>query len=146
MESSDARILRGAAIPTGVAGVTAIVISTLAAGSKGSLGAAIGAAVVIVFFTISVVVVNYAAKISPQTMMTAGLMSYAVKFIAVLGLVIALSDVTFWNPKAFAWTVVALTLVWIMSETRALLQTRVIELAPGKEVAKSADDRAGQSS
>jgi ATP synthase protein I len=146
MESSDARILRGAAIPTGLVGVIAIVISLLTTGSKGALGAVIGVAVVIVFFTISVLVVNYTAKISPQTMMTAGLMSYAVKFLAVLGLVIALKNVTFWNPRAFAWTVVVLTLVWIMAETRALLQTRVIELAPGKEIAKSADDRADQSS
>jgi ATP synthase protein I len=146
METSDARILRGAAIPTGVAGVAAIVISLLAAGPKGSLGAAIGVAVVIIFFTISVLVVNYAAKISPQTMMMAGLLSYAVKFIAVLGLVVALADVTFWNPKAFAWTVVALTLVWITAETRASLQVRVIELAPGKEPAKSASDPNGPSS
>ena len=138
MESSDARILRGAAIPTGLAGVAAIVIGLLVAGSKGALGAAIGLAVVIVFFSISVFVVNYTAKISPGTMMMAGLLSYAVKFIVVLGLVIALHDVTFWNPKAFAWTVVALTLIWIMAETRATLQVRVIELAPGKEPAKSA--------
>jgi ATP synthase protein I len=138
MESSDARILRGAAIPTGVAGVLAIVISLLAAGSKGALGAAIGTAVVIAFFTISVAVVSYTAKISPQTMMMAGLLSYAAKFIVVLGMVIAFRDVTVWSPKTFAWTVVALTLVWVMGETRASLQVRVIELAPGKEHAKSA--------
>jgi ATP synthase protein I len=138
MESSDARILRGAAIPTGLVGVAAVVISLLTAGSKGALGAAIGAAVVILFFTISVVVVTYTAKISPQTMMMAALLSYAVKFIVVLSMVIALRDVTFWSPKAFAWTVVALTLVWIMGEARASLQVRVIELAPGKEPAKSA--------
>jgi ATP synthase protein I len=138
MESSDARILRGAAIPTGLAAVAAIVVSLLAAGAKGALGAAIGAALVILFFTISVAVVSYTAKISPETMMMAGLLSYAVKFIVVLALVIAFRHVTLWNPKAFAWTVIALTLAWIMSEARASLQVRVIELAPGKEPAKSA--------
>jgi len=138
MESSDARILRGAAIPTGVAGVLAIAASLVLAGSKGALGATIGAVVVLAFFTISVVVVSYTAKISPQTMMMAGLLSYAAKFVIVLAVVLALRDVTFWNPKAFAWTVVALTLVWIVAETRTSLQVRVIELAPGKEPAKSA--------
>jgi ATP synthase protein I len=37
MESSDARILRGAAIPTGVAGVVAIAASLVVAGPKGAL-------------------------------------------------------------------------------------------------------------
>ncbi|MGI8328952.1 hypothetical protein ACRYCC_03245 [Actinomadura scrupuli] len=138
MESSDARILRGAVIPTGVAGVVAIAASLVTAGSKGALGAAIGAVVVVAFFTISVVVVSYTAKISPETMMMAGLLSYAAKFIVVLAVVLALRDVTFWNPKAFAWTVVGLTLVWIVAETRTSLQVRVIDLAPGKEPAKSA--------
>jgi ATP synthase protein I len=102
--------------------------------------------VVMAFFTISVVVVSYTAKISPQTMMMAGLLSYAAKFLIVLAVVLALRDVTFWNPKAFAWTVVALTLVWIVAETRTSLQVRVIELAPGKEPAKSAGSTPDQDS
>jgi ATP synthase protein I len=138
MESSDARILRGAVIPTGLAAAAAIVINVLAAGPSGALGAVIGAAVVILFFTISVVVVSYTAKISPQTMMLAGMMSYGVKFVVVLGLVVAFRHTTVWNPRSFAWTVIALTMVWVVAETRASLQVRVIELAPGKEPAKSA--------
>jgi ATP synthase protein I len=130
MESSDARILRGAAIPTALAGVVAALISLLVAGPKGALGAVIGLVVVVVFFSISVFVVNWAAKISPQTMMAAALLSYAVKLVATFALIAALNGVTVWNPRAFAWTVIALVLVWILSEALVTVRSRTPYVEP----------------
>ncbi|HEV7934687.1 MAG TPA: hypothetical protein VGP70_20555 [Actinomadura sp.] len=124
MQSSDVRILRGAAIPTGLVGVVAVVLSLLIAGPKGALGAAIATAVVVVFFTISHVAVAYAAKVSPQTMMLAALASYLLKILAVMLLISALNRVTVWNPRAFAFTVLALIATWISAEIRTTLRTR----------------------
>lgn len=144
MESSDARILRGAAIPTAVAGVVAAVIGLLAAGPKGLLGAAFGVVVVLVFFGISVLVV---ARISRQLLMQAALLSYAVKLIVLFGLIIAVKNVGFMDPKAFAWTVIGLTLVWIMAETRVTLSIREPYVQPFSDSttrpkeADPADDR-----
>ncbi len=133
MESSDARIFRGAAIPTALAGVLAALISVLLAGPKGLFGSLIGLAVVVAFFSISMIAVNWAAKISPQTMMAAALLSYAVKLLGMFALIALLNDVTVWNARAFAWTVIALTLVWILSEARATIKLREPYVVPDGE-------------
>jgi ATP synthase protein I len=124
MQSSDARILRGAAVPTGLVGVAAVLLSLLIAGPKGALGAAIAAAVVISFFTVSHLAVSYAAKVSPQTMMLAALASYVLKILAVMILITALNRVTVWNPRVFGWTLLVLVLTWLAAEIRTTLTTR----------------------
>ncbi|WP_258572508.1 hypothetical protein [Actinomadura parmotrematis] len=124
MHSSDARILRGAAIPSGLAGIAAIAVALLLGGAKGALGAAIGTVVVLVFFSISVVAVSYASRISPQMMFAAAAFSYIAKVLVMLVLVAAFQDVTAWNPAAFAYTVIALTLVWIGAEIRHTVKTK----------------------
>ncbi|MCO5993940.1 hypothetical protein [Actinoallomurus rhizosphaericola] len=124
MHSNDARILRGAAIPTGIVGLVAIAAGLVLAGSKGALGSAIGAAVVIAFFTLGVLVVSYVTKISQQLMLMAGLLSFLIKFIAVFALIAAFKGVTAWNAHAFGWTVIALTLVWLAAETNATINAK----------------------
>ncbi|TDC55081.1 hypothetical protein E1281_14450 [Actinomadura sp. KC345] len=124
MQSNDARMLRGAAIPTSVAGVGAVLIGLVAAGAKGALAAALATVVVIAFFSISALVVSWAGKISPQTMMLAALASYMVKILAVMVLVTIMDGVTIWNTKVFGWTVIALALIWIAAEFRVALQQR----------------------
>ncbi|TDC98101.1 hypothetical protein [Actinomadura sp. 7K507] len=124
MQSNDARMLRGAAIPASVAGVGAVLIGLLAAGSKGALAAALATVVVIAFFSISALVVSWAGKISPQTMMLAALASYLVKILAVMVLVTIMDGVTIWDTKVFGWTVIGLALLWIAAEFRVALQQR----------------------
>lgn len=131
MHRHDARILRGAAIPTAVAGVLAAVVATLVAGPKGAIGAAIGVVIVVAFFAVSLFAVTYAARISPMVMMQAALLSYVVKILALVGLVAVLRDVTIWHPQAFAWTVIGCTLVWIAGEVRAFLKEKILYVEPG---------------
>ncbi|MFG2091639.1 MULTISPECIES: hypothetical protein [unclassified Spirillospora] len=124
MQSNDARMLRGAAIPTAAAGVGAVVIGLMVAGGKGALAAALAAVVVIAFFSISALVVSWAGKYSAQTMMLAALASYMVKILAVMLLVTSMDGVTIWNTKVFGWTVIGLALLWIAAEFRVALQRR----------------------
>lgn len=131
MQSSDARILRGAAIPTGLVGVAIILVSLLVAGTKGALGAAIGLAVVVVFFSISVIAVSYASKISPAAMMPAALGSYLIKLVAMFALIALLAGVDVWNTRAFAWTVIVLTLVWTFAEARTSFKHKHLTVEPG---------------
>jgi ATP synthase protein I len=130
MHSSDARILRGAAIPSVLAGLVAAAVSLVLAGGEGALGAAIGAVVVIAFFSISVLAVSYASRISPQAMFGAAVFSYIVKIFGMFALVIAFEGVTAWHPRAFAWSVIALTLVWIGAEIRATVKAKTLYVDP----------------
>ncbi|MCW2941459.1 MAG: hypothetical protein JWN00_4444 [Actinomycetia bacterium] len=144
METLDARILRGAAIPTALAGAVAAVIGFLVTGPKGALGAVIGLVVVIVFFSISVLVVGYIGRRAPQLLLMAGVLSYALKLIILFVLIAAFKHQTIWNPKAFAFTVVALTVVWLMSETRVTLAGRTPYVVPGSGSAGNPDTRLGR--
>ncbi|QKW38760.1 hypothetical protein HUT06_35990 [Actinomadura sp. NAK00032] len=124
MQTSDARMLRGAAIPTSVVGVGAVLIGLLTAGAKGALAAALASVVVIAFFSISALVVSWAARYSAQTMMLAALASYMVKILAVMVLVTTMDGVSIWDTKVFGWTVIGLALLWIAAEFRVVLQRR----------------------
>ena len=58
-----------------------IVLGAVLGGTKGLLGAALGVALVIAFFGISVLVVGRAAKVSPQAMMAAAVGTFLVKIL-----------------------------------------------------------------
>lgn len=124
MQSTDARILRGAAIPTGLAGLVAILAGLLIAGGKGALGSAIGVALVLIFFTLGMLLVSYVSRLSQQLVMVAGLMGYLVKLGAVIALVAAFSHVKAWNAHAFGWTVLSLTIVWLAAEVNATISAK----------------------
>jgi len=131
MQSTDARILRGAAIPTALAGVVAVLAGLLLAGGKGALGSAIGVALVLVFFTLGMLVVSYVSRLSQQLVMAAGLFGYLVKLVAVFALVAALNHVTAWNAHAFGWTVLSLTIVWLAAEVNATINAKTPYVEPG---------------
>ncbi|MFI7126628.1 hypothetical protein ACIBQ1_13115 [Nonomuraea sp. NPDC050153] len=130
MQANDVRVLKSAAIPTFAVGVVAVAVSLLTIGGKGALGAAIGTLLVGVFFSISVVAVSYAARISPQMMAIAAMVSYLVKVVAIMVVLASFRDTTAWNTQAFAWTVVVCTLVWTGFEVRAFMKTKMLYVDP----------------
>jgi ATP synthase protein I len=139
MQSSDARILRGAAIPTCLAGLAAAIICGAVAGSKGVIAAIMATALVMIFFTISLIAVAYAARISPQVMLPAALGSYIIKLLVIFAVLAALENVTIWHPRAFAWTVLALTLVWVFAEARGLIKSKPLYVDEPTSLDRSAD-------
>ncbi|MCD0451325.1 hypothetical protein LO762_19285 [Actinocorallia sp. API 0066] len=124
MDSSGTRLLLGAALPVSLAGVVAVAVGTFVSGLEGALGAALAAAAVIAFFSLSAYVVNWASKISPQTVIIAGLTSYVLKVLAMMILVSAVKGVTVFDTAVFGWTVVGLAVAWIVAEFRITLNTR----------------------
>ncbi|MET9240060.1 hypothetical protein [Nonomuraea sp. NPDC003709] len=130
MQANDVRVLKSAAIPTFAVGVVAVAVSLLTIGGKGALGAAIGTLLVGVFFSISVVAVSYAARVSPQMMAIAAMVSYLVKVVAIMVVLASFRDTTAWNTQAFAWTVVVCTLVWTGFEVRAFMKTKILYVDP----------------
>lgn len=130
MESSDIRILRGAAIPTGAAGLVAMAVGFLAAGGKGAVGAALGTLVVLIFFGISIVAVSYSARSNPQMLMPVAMATYLVKIFAMLGVIVLLRDATWLNGRAFGLTVLACTAVWLTFEIRTFVKTKMLYVEP----------------
>ncbi|GAB3276147.1 hypothetical protein GCM10027589_01610 [Actinocorallia lasiicapitis] len=124
MDSSGTRIISGAALPATLVGVGATAVSAVLAGTKGALGAVFATVVVVAFFTATAYVMTWASKISPQTMMLAGITSYIVKIVALMVIISVAKNVTIWNQIAFGWTVVALALTWIFAEFRIGMQVR----------------------
>ncbi|WP_049561038.1 hypothetical protein [Nonomuraea sp. SBT364] len=139
MQANDVRVLKSAAIPTLGVGAVAVVVSLLVAGGGGALGAALGVLLVAVFFSISVVAVSYAARVSPQMMAIAAMVSYLVKVVVIMAMLVAFRDTTLWNTQAFAWSVVAGTLVWTAFEVRAFMKTKMLYVDPDAKVPGQGD-------
>lgn len=130
MHRYDVAILRSTAVPTFVAGVVLVVASAALAGPRGALGAASGVAVVAVFFTISLVAVAWASRISPFVMMQVAIFSYLVKIVLLGVLVAALANSDVFNTRAFALAVLVSTLVWIGAQMRAFMKLKMLYVEP----------------
>ncbi|MFJ2649721.1 hypothetical protein ACIO1C_23740 [Streptomyces sp. NPDC087420] len=141
MPSNDVRNLLHTAVPTAAAGAIAAVVSGVVAGGKGALGAAVGALIVILFMGIGLVVLERTAKSLPHLFQAMGLMLYTAQLLLLFIFVAAFKNTTLFNPKAFAATLVAATLVWIAAQARAHMKAKILYVEPesskGSEPQKS---------
>ncbi|MFC6082211.1 hypothetical protein [Sphaerisporangium aureirubrum] len=134
MQANDVRALKSAAIPTIVVGLVVVVAAALLAGGAGALGAAIGVALVAVFFTIGLAAVTWAGRVSPQMMMLAAVLGYLVKVILLMVLLSAFREATAFSPRALGWSVVLCTITWTIGEVRAFLKLKMLYVDPSAEV------------
>jgi ATP synthase protein I len=139
MQANDMRLLKGAVIPTALTGLVVVGVAALVAGGKGALGAGIGLLVVSVFFTVGLVVVSYASRVSPMMMMTAAVLSYAVKILAVMAMLKAFEDATAFEPKAFGWAAIVCTLAWTVGEMRGFMKLKMLYVDPEGKVPGQGD-------
>lgn len=134
MQANDVRALKGAAIPTIAVGLVVVVAAAFLAGGPGALGAAIGVALVAVFFTLGLMAVTWAGRVSPQMMMVAAVLGYLVKVIFLVLLLSSFKDATAFSPRALGWSVLLCTIAWTAGEIRAFLKLRMLYVDPGSEV------------
>ncbi|MFD3943575.1 hypothetical protein [Streptomyces sp. NPDC058579] len=137
MPSNDARILLSAAIPAAATGAVAAVISGVVAGGKGAIGAVIGCAVVIAFMGIGLVVLQRTAKSYPHLFQAMGLLLYTTQLLFLFLLMFLLKDTTFFDFKAFAFTTLASTLVWIAAQARAYMKAKIMYIDDPKKPGSS---------
>jgi ATP synthase protein I len=116
MLANYAQIVRRSVLTTAAIGVVMIVISLGVGGTKGLLGAVLGASLVAIFFAISVFAVGRAAKRSPQAMMITALTTYIVKILLLLFFVVRFSDTTVFSSRLFGLTALACILAWTASQ------------------------------
>ncbi|MFE9636230.1 hypothetical protein [Streptomyces sp. NPDC006463] len=130
MRSDDVRSLLQAAVPTAVAGAVAALISGLVVGGKGAVGAVVATLVVILFMGIGFVVLQRTAKSLPHLFQAMGLMLYALQILLLFVFLAVFKNTTLFNPRAFAITLVATTLVWIGAQTRAHMKAKILYVEP----------------
>lgn len=130
MPSIDALVLRRAGGITVLVGIVAAVIGYLADGTKGLIGALIGAVIVLVFFTVGQLIVGSVLRNNPDMAMTVAMTTYLVKIGVLFGLVIVLQGTTAFNTKVFAATIVACTLAWTVAEVWVFSKTKVLYVEP----------------
>ncbi|MER6100326.1 hypothetical protein ABT154_31625 [Streptomyces sp. NPDC001728] len=137
MPSNDARILLHTAVPTAAVGALATVISGVIAGGKGAVGAVVGTLVVILFMGIGQVVLQRTAKSLPHLFQAMGLMLYTAQLLVLFIFLALLKNTTLFDFKAFAFTLLATTVVWVAAQARAYMKAKITYIDPGNTGSKS---------
>jgi ATP synthase protein I len=143
MLAKYAIIIRRAGALTAVAAAIMVAVSTALAGVKGLYGALIGVAIVTVFFGLSVLVVGRAARISPQAMMVAALVTYVVKIVGLAIVVSILHGMTAFSDRALGLTALGCILVWSAAQVITAVKVKMLYVEPEQQPQRSATRRGG---
>ncbi|MFY9867550.1 MAG: hypothetical protein WB688_05120 [Trebonia sp.] len=130
MMATYGRVVRRSAALTGAVAAVCVAVCAALGGAKGLYGALIGVAIVTAFFGISVLVVGRAAKISPQVMMAAAMISYVVKIIGFAIVVILLGKSTAFNGRMLGFTAIICILAWTAAEVVTAIKLRLPYVEP----------------
>ncbi len=133
MLASYGPIARRSAVVAAGAAVIMIVLSALLGGTKGLIGSALGAALVLVFFAISIAAVSRAEKVSPRAMMITALTTYLVKILVLVVLVAKFSTTTAFNGRLFGLTAIVCILVWSGAQVFWSMRLKVLYVEPDGE-------------
>ena len=133
MLAKYATVVRRAGALTAVAAAIMVAVSAAVVGVKGLIGALIGVAIVTVFFGISVVVVGWAARISPPAMMLAAIITYLVKIVALAVVVSALNGTTAFSTRALGFTAIGCILVWSATQVITTIKLKMLYVEPDSE-------------
>ncbi|MDT0307171.1 hypothetical protein RM780_09370 [Streptomyces sp. DSM 44917] len=143
MQSNDARIIRGAAIPTAATGVLAMAIGAATAGLDGAIGAGLGVLVAGSFFALGLMSLGYVGRRWPELFFGAAFLIYTTQMGILLVLLLLLRDAEFLHGRAFAAGVLAGLAVWLAGQVRAHVKVRTPYVEP---VADSASVPSGSAS
>ncbi|MFY9928847.1 MAG: hypothetical protein WAK82_12650 [Streptosporangiaceae bacterium] len=133
MLAKYAIIIRRAGALTAIAAAIMVGVSAALVGTKGLYGALLGVALVTVFFGLSVLVVGRAARVSPQAMMVAAMITYLVKFVALAIVLSALHGVTAFSGRTLGFTALACILVWSAAQAITAIKIKMLYVEPDSQ-------------
>ena len=136
MLAKYATIVRRAGALTAVAAAIMVAVSAALVGVKGLIGALIGVAIVTVFFGISVLVVGRAARVSPQAMMVAAMITYLVKIVALAVIVSTLDGTTAFSTKTVGFTAIGCILVWSVTQVITTIKVKMLYVEPEQQAVR----------
>ncbi|MEW1752433.1 MULTISPECIES: hypothetical protein [Streptomyces] len=139
MQSNDARLLLHALVPTLAIGVIAVAVSAVVAGATGAIGAVVGTVLVVLVMGAGLVVLQQTARKLPQLFQMMGLLLYTVQILLVAVFMITFKDTTLFDTKAFAFTLLGATLVWIAAQTRGHMKEKILYVNPDSADSKKAE-------
>jgi ATP synthase protein I len=143
MLAKYAIIVRRAGALTAAAAAVMVALSAALVGAKGLYGALIGVGIVTVFFGISVLVVGRAARISPQAMMVAAMVTYVVKIIALAVVVSTLHGISGFSDRALGLTAIGLILVWCATQAITAIKIKMLYVEPEQQSPQQPARRGG---
>lgn len=130
MQEHDARILRGAAIPTAAAGVIAMVIAWVMTGVPGIIGAVLGMLLVLGFFAASAYVIALTGEKRPALMLPMAFVVYTTK-VGILAVVLILfRGTTAFDATAFACTALACVIAWLTGQAVGSMKVKQLYVEP----------------
>jgi ATP synthase protein I len=129
-DSIDKLVLTRAGGVTGVVGGISVIVGWLIAGTSGFIGAFIGAAIVVIFFTVGQFFLGRVLRTNPQMALTVALTIYLLKVGVLLILIILFAETTLFDTKVFAATIIACTLAWTIAEMWIFATTKVLYVEP----------------
>ncbi len=124
-------MLRTAGLATLIVGVLSTILAGIFRGKDGLIGALVATVLVLIFFGIGNLVLNWALKHHPQIALSIALLTYVVKIGILFLLIIAFANTTLFNTKVFALVVVICTITWTMAEVVLWSKSRVLYVEPG---------------
>ena len=136
MLAKYATIVRRAGALTAVAAAIMVALSAALVGVKGLIGALIGVAIVTVFFGISVLVVGRAARVSPQAMMVAALVTYLIKIVLLAVVVSSLNGTTAFSTRTLGFTAIGCILVWSAAQVITAIKVKMLYVEPEQTAAR----------
>ena len=143
MLAKYAIIVRRAGALTAAAAAVMVAVSAALAGVKGLYGALIGVALVTVFFGISVLVVGRAARVSPQAMMVAAMITYVVKIVALAIVVSTLHGMSAFSDRSLGLTALVCILVWCAAQAVTAIKIKMLYVEPEQQPRQPAARRGG---
>ena len=133
MLAKYAIVVRRAVALTAVAAAIMVAVCAALGGTKGLIGALVGVAIVVVFFGISVLVVGRAARISPQAMMAAAMITYLVKIVALAIVVSVLHGMSAFSDRALGFTAIGCILVWSAAQVITAAKVKMLYVEPEQQ-------------
>ncbi|TQM62395.1 hypothetical protein [Humibacillus xanthopallidus] len=124
-----AQLLRGSLLPTVVAALGCIVVG-LFSSPKAAWSAAFGAALVIFFFSLTLLVMKRTADLPPTTVMIVVMLTYTFKVIVLGVAMFLLRDVSWVSGYAVGLAITVCALVWLFFEMRAYKRLRIFAYDP----------------
>ena len=143
MLAKYAIIVRRAGALTAAAAAVMVGVSAALAGVKGLYGALIGVAIVAVFFGLSVLVVGRAARVSPQAMMVAAMVTYLVKIVALAVVVSTLHGMSAFSDRALGLTALGCILVWCATQAITAIRIKMLYVEPEQQPRQPTARRGG---
>ena len=128
--SIDSLVLFRAGVVTAVAGVVVVIIAAVMSGGSAALGAFLGTALVIVFFSVGQFALGSVLRNNPQMALTMALTIYLVKIGVLLLILVLFADTTAFDTKTFALAILVCTLVWTVMEVWIFGTTKVLHVEP----------------